>query len=35
MNNGFAYEANGSVYFDTTAYQKAGFEYGKLKPWAI
>ena len=35
ISNGFAYESNRSVYFDTVAYSQAGYEYGKLKPWAI
>jgi len=35
IKNGFAYEKNHSVYFDTEAYMKAGYEYGKLEPWAI
>jgi cysteinyl-tRNA synthetase len=30
LENGFAYEANGSVYFDVAAYQAAGGNYGKL-----
>ena len=29
INNGYAYEANGSVYFDTTSFQKSHV-YGKL-----
>lgn len=29
INNGYAYEANGSVYFDTTSFQK-NHVYGKL-----
>jgi len=30
VEKGFAYELNGSVYFDTTAYKLSGFTYGKL-----
>ena len=33
--NGLGYEANGSVYFDTQAFSKAGHTYGKLNPWAV
>ncbi|EFA76443.1 cysteinyl-tRNA synthetase [Heterostelium album PN500] len=32
--NGFAYESNGSVYFDTEAYMKV-HEYGKLEPSSV
>lgn len=30
--NGFAYESNGSVYFDTAAFSAAGYDYRKLVP---
>jgi cysteinyl-tRNA synthetase len=30
VDNGFAYEANGSVYFDVAAYSSSGHEYPKL-----
>eukprot|EP00946_MAST-07B_sp_MAST-7B-sp1_P002233 g2233.t1 len=30
--NGFAYESNGSVYFDTVAYKASGHNYRKLSP---
>eukprot|EP00980_Cylindrotheca_fusiformis_P023017 scaffold10054_cov140-Cylindrotheca_fusiformis.AAC.8 len=32
VNNGFAYESNGSVYFDTNAFKSKGYDYRKLKP---
>jgi len=35
IDNGMAYEANGSVYFDTQAFQRSGHVYGKLSPWAV
>jgi cysteinyl-tRNA synthetase len=34
MNNGFAYESNGSVYFDTNNFKGEGYDYRKLKPGA-
>lgn len=35
VDRGLAYEANGSVYFDTVAFREAGHRYGKLCPWAV
>lgn len=35
VKKGLAYESNGSVYFDTTAFQAAGHRYGKLKPESV
>jgi len=32
VNNGFGYESNGSVYFDTNHFKGAGYDYRKLKP---
>jgi len=32
LTNSYCYEANGSVYFDTAAFAKAGLKYGKLDP---
>jgi len=32
MDNGYAYESNGSVYFDTCSFKGNGFVYRKLKP---
>ncbi|KAM9977912.1 hypothetical protein ACTFIR_011789 [Dictyostelium discoideum] len=34
ISNGFAYESNGSVYFDTVAFSKA-HDYGKLEPNSV
>eukprot|EP00158_Paraphelidium_tribonemae_P009891 Partr_v1_DN28990_c1_g1_i4_m25637 putative Cysteinyl-tRNA synthetase len=34
IENKFAYEANGSVYFDVEAFKKSGHDYAKLAPWA-
>jgi len=32
VDNGFAYESNGSVYFDTTKFKSKGYDYRKCKP---
>lgn len=35
IDQGLAYVAKGSVYFNTRAFQEAGHIYGKLNPWAV
>jgi cysteinyl-tRNA synthetase len=32
MDNGFGYDSNGSVYFDTNTFKDKGYDYRKLKP---
>ncbi|KAJ7680882.1 tRNA synthetases class I (C) catalytic domain-containing protein [Mycena polygramma] len=35
VKNGFAYESEGSIYFDTEAFDKSpGHDYAKLEPWS-
>ncbi|KAJ7451861.1 tRNA synthetases class I (C) catalytic domain-containing protein [Mycena galericulata] len=35
VRNGFAYESEGSIYFDTEAFDKSpGHDYAKLEPWS-
>jgi cysteinyl-tRNA synthetase len=34
IKNGFAYESNGSVYFDTQSFSKS-HHYAKLRPWQV
>lgn len=33
QNNKFAYEVEGSVYYDTTAWESSGGHYARLEPW--
>lgn len=33
QDNGYAYEHEGSVYYDTTAWEKSGGVYARLQPW--
>ena len=35
ISNGFAYESNGSVYFDIANFKKAGYQYSKLEPTSV
>ncbi|GMH38778.1 hypothetical protein BSKO_06662 [Bryopsis sp. KO-2023] len=35
VDGGFAYESNGSVYFDNQEFRRSGHTYGKLNPWAV
>lgn len=35
LENNMGYELDGSIYFDTQAFQSSGHTYGKLNPWAV
>eukprot|EP01025_Chloroclados_australasicus_P023188 TRINITY_DN23592_c0_g1_i5.p1 TRINITY_DN23592_c0_g1~~TRINITY_DN23592_c0_g1_i5.p1 ORF type:complete len:666 (-),score=62.96 TRINITY_DN23592_c0_g1_i5:249-2246(-) len=35
VSQGFGYEVDGSVYFDTHAFRQQGHTYGKLEPWSV
>lgn len=35
IDNGFGYESEGSVYFDTVSFTAKGYNYGKVAPWCV